>query len=173
MRSSRKRLCCMASAALSMRLPRARLRASGSAMTSGRSGAILRTMRMVCMRPAKRASEFSTMVLRSAGLGRAVGNSARAANWSTSERMLSTEEVMTSLQRRMTAMEGDSDWGVRMRRRQMAWARRSMWRRICSALRLMGVRGFLISWATRRATSFQADCFCARSSSVAFSRTRT
>ena len=172
MRSSRKRLCCMASAALSIRLPRARLRASGSAMTRGRPGVILRTILMVCMRPAKRASEFSTMVFRSAGLGRAVGNSASAANWSTRERMLSTEEVMTSLQRRMTATEGGSA-RVSDARSARLLARRSMWRRICSALRLMGVRGFLISWATRRATSFQADCFCARSSSVAFSRTRT
>jgi hypothetical protein len=40
---------------------------------------------MFCSRPAKSASEFSTMVLRSAGRGCAVGNSASAANWSTSE----------------------------------------------------------------------------------------
>ena len=37
-----------------------------------------------------------------------------------------------------------------------------MCRRICSAESEIGVSGFLISCATRRATSFHADCFCAR-----------
>ena len=42
------------------------------------------------------------------GAGRAVGNSASAENWSTSERMVSTEEVMTSELRWMTAGELES-----------------------------------------------------------------
>ncbi len=37
----------------------------------------------------------------------------------------------------------------------------------------MGVSGFLISWATRCATSFHANCRCARSSSVVSSTTST
>jgi hypothetical protein len=44
--------------------------------------------------------------------------------------MLSTDEEMTSLERRMTATEGDSTLAaVRVA------PRRSMWRRICSAER--------------------------------------
>ena len=77
-----------------------------------------------------------------------MGNWASAANWSTRERMLSTEEEMTSLDLRMTATDGDSMWAsVRV------VSRRAMWRWICSAEREMGVSGFLISWATRLATA--------------------
>jgi len=42
-----------------------------------------------------------------------------------------------------------------------------------SAESAMGVSGFLISWATRRATSCQASAFCARSSSLVSSSTTT
>ena len=68
--------------------------------------------RMFCRRPAKMAREFSMMGLMSAGRGWAVGNSASAENWSTNDLILSTEEEMTSLERRMTAMEGDSTCAV-------------------------------------------------------------
>ncbi len=50
-----------------------------------------RITRTLCVPPAKSASEFSTMVFRSAGRGIAVGNCASDENWSTSERMLCTE----------------------------------------------------------------------------------
>ena len=158
----------MASAALSMRLESARRRASGSAETSGRLGARARRTRMLPRRPAKRAREFSTMELMSAGRRRAVGNSASVANWSTRERMVETDDEMTSVARSMTAGELDSTLCSVSR-----GLRRPMWRWMSSALREMGVSGFLISWATRRATSFQADCFCARRSSETSSRTRT
>ena len=95
----------MASAALSMRLPRARFMASGSASTSGRSGARFGMRRMFCRRPAKRASEFSTMVLRSAGRGCARGELGERGELVDQRAHVSTAELMTSLERRMTAME--------------------------------------------------------------------
>ena len=60
------------------------------------------------LRELKAAPDFVLADPPRTGLGRAVGNSASAANWSTSDRMLSTEEVMTSLQRRITPTEGGS-----------------------------------------------------------------
>jgi hypothetical protein len=82
--------------------------------------------------------------------------------------MLWTEEEITSLQRRITPIDGDCSCAE-----PSVASSRSMCLPICSALREIGVSGFLISCATRRATSFQALCFCARSSSVAFSSTIT
>ena len=50
---------------------------------------------------------------------------------------------------------------------------RSRWRRIRSADNTMGVSGFLISCATRRATSLQAACFCPFNKSDKSSNTST
>src|ERR1035438_8506939 len=52
-------------------------------------------------------------------------------------------------------------------------SRRSSWRPMRSAESAIGVNGFLISCATRRATSCHAAAFCARSNSLVSSSTTT
>ena len=153
---------CMASAALSTRLARARLMASASAITLGRSGA-----RKVCTwipssRPLNMASVFSTMELTFAGAGCAVGKRARVENSSTSVRRVSTAPPMVSAQLWRTSSEAASGGEPRSRCRRMR-----------SAESAMGVNGFLISCATRRATSRHAVCFWALSRSDRSSKTRT
>ena len=155
---TRRRLDCMASAALSMRLLKARFKASASAMTGGRLVPRCRRTSIPSSRPANSVNVFSTTRLRSVGVRLAAGKSASAANWSTSWRNVSTEERITSVELRRTWDESS----VRPR---------SMWRSMRSADSAMGVSGFLISWATRCATSFHAICFCARNTSVTLSIT--
>src|ERR1035441_6439138 len=90
------------------------------------------------------------------------GKRARAENSSTRVRTVSTEEPMVSEHCRITLSEAASG-GVP----------RSRWRRMRSADKAIGVSGFLISCAMRRATSRQAVCFCARNRSVRSSNTTT
>ncbi len=136
--------------------------ASGSAITLGNSGAKNVRTRMLSRRPLNMASVLSTMELILADCGRAVGNRANVENSSTRVRTVSTAPAMVSAQLWSTCKEAASG-GVP----------RSRWRRMRSAESAIGVSGFLISWATRRATSRQAACFCAFSNSERSSNTRT
>ncbi len=107
-------------------------------------------------------SALSMMLLMSVGSGRDAGKRASSENSSTRVRTVSTDEPMVSEQLRITPSEAAS-----------GGTPRSRWRRIRSADNAMGVSGFLISCATRRATSRQAACFCARNTSDISSNTIT
>ena len=107
----------------------------------------------------KQRQRFLGNAFRSQARGCGAGNCASAENWSTSVRNVPTQPRITSLHLRMTL--GESGWP------------RSRWRPMRSAESAMGVSGFLISWATRCATSFQANWRCARNSSVVSSTTST
>ena len=122
----------MASAALSTRLAKARLMASESAMTFGRSGARSFCTVMPSRRPSNMFSALSTMELMLAGLGCEAGKRARVENSSTSVRTVSTEEAMVSAQWRITSSDAAS-----------GRVPRSRWRRMRSADNAIGVKRIL------------------------------
>ena len=137
------RVSCMASAALSMRLASARRMASGSASTTGRPASRSRWMVMPSSGRQTAPGLHRPPGLMQQARGCDAGNSASAENWFTSVRRVPTQPRMTSLHFRITF--GESVWP------------RSRCRSMRSALSAMGVSGFLISSATRCATSFHAN----------------
>ena len=97
----------------------------------------------------------------SSGFGCEAGKLARVENSFTRFLTVSTAPVIASAQVRTTSDEAGSA------------PERSRWRRMRSAESAIGVSGFLISCATRLATSRQAVCFCARNRSERSSNTNT
>ena len=125
--------------------------ASESAITCGKSVENKVRMWIASTLPLNMESALSTMPLMFAGCGCEEGKRARVANSFTRVRTVSTAPQMASAQPRTISIELASGSVLR-----------SKWRRMRSAESAMGVSGFLISCATRRATSRQAACFCAR-----------
>ena len=131
-------------------------------MASGRLASNCFSTRMPSSRPLNIASVPSTISLMFAGRGWAAGNLASEENSSTSERTVCTASVMVSAQSWITFNDASSGTSPRSRCLRMR-----------SAESAMGVSGFLISCATRRATSRHAASRCAFNSSLKSSNTIT
>ena len=154
----------MASAALSIRFTTTRLNCSGSIDTGGRSGRQIHADLDAFQPTGENAEAACHHVVQFArdGLRRRQTGELRELVDQAFHRSRFLENGLRALAHHVVPSPAAA--AVRCR---------FIWRRMRSADSVIGVSGFLISCATRRATSLQAAVFCARSRSLVSSMTIT